>query len=58
MTEKVCETCGHFHQNEFDCAHWGDFGEQEMTPCNYWFEGSTNENLLYRIRKLEERKAI
>ena len=53
MYDHVCQTCDHYHQNGFDCAHWGDFGEKEMTSCYYWFEGSTTENLVYRIRKLE-----
>ena len=58
MTEHLCETCGHFGQNGFDCAQWGDFGDQKMTPCNSWFEGLTNENLRFRIQKIEERLGI
>ena len=54
MVKRCCETCGHYMQNGFDCAHWGDFGDQEMIPCTYWFEGSTNENIIYRIRELEK----
>jgi hypothetical protein len=51
----VCQTCTHYHQNGFDCAHYGDFGDIEMKPCYYWVEGSSHENLLYRIMILEQK---
>ena len=52
MVEKICQTCGNYHQNGFECSHWGD--GIDCNTCHMWHEGMNNENILYRINKIEE----
>ena len=50
--EKNCYTC-HYYDNGsgYDCEYW-EYCTDTHT-CTEWKEGKSNENLLYRIRKLE-----
>ena len=50
---RVCETCGHHMSRGYECAYWEVCAQEGV--CDMWIEGTSNDALLYRIRKLEEK---